>query len=60
MTVNYLLSHGGKVERKLAGYNLEWPDGLQMENISFHRKTAEENQLSYLSMEGSQADPQAA
>ncbi len=51
MTVNYLLSHGGKVERKLAGCNLEWPDGLQMENISFHRKTAEENQLSYLSME---------
>lgn len=50
MTVNYLLSSGGRVEPKLAGYDVIWPDGVAMEGVSFSRQEADAHSLSYLSL----------
>jgi len=51
MTTNYLSAKGGKVERSLFGYNLDWPDGTKMENVTFIREEAENYGLSHLTLE---------
>jgi superfamily II DNA or RNA helicase len=47
MTLNYLLSEGESVEQTKRGYDLSWPDGLKMENVTFSHKNGESNYLSF-------------
>jgi ERCC4-related helicase len=51
MIVSYLRSHGGKVQRSLFGYALEWPDGSRLERVSFHGREAQDRGLPHLSLE---------
>lgn len=51
MTVNFLVSEGGAVKPKLAGYDLTWPDGFTMKDVAFSRQEADKHSLSYLSLE---------
>jgi superfamily II DNA or RNA helicase len=51
MTTAYLRCEGGKVQRNLLGYNLEWPDGSRMERISFHSREAQDGGLQHVSLE---------
>lgn len=51
MTVNFLISEGGAVKPKLAGYDLTWPDGLTMKDVAFSRQEADKHSMSYLSLE---------
>jgi len=44
MTLSYLNSHGGQVERKNQSWSLTWPDGETFENIVFTGKEAEKLQ----------------
>lgn len=41
MTVTYLNAHGGRAERKSAGWHLAWPDGESHANVVFTAKEAE-------------------
>jgi len=51
MTVNFVISEGGAVKRKLMGYDLTWPDGSVMNDVVFSRQEAENYHMSYLSLE---------
>ncbi|HHY35077.1 MAG TPA: DEAD/DEAH box helicase family protein [Firmicutes bacterium] len=51
MTVNFLVSEGGVVKPKLAGYDLTWPDGFTMKDVTFCRQEADKHSMSYLSLE---------
>jgi len=51
MTTAYLRSEGGKVQRDLFSYSLEWPDGSRMERVSFHSREAQDRGLSHVSLE---------
>jgi superfamily II DNA or RNA helicase len=51
MTVNFVVSEGGAVKRKLMGYDLTWPDGSVMNDVVFSRQEAENYHMSYLSLE---------
>lgn len=51
MTVNFVVSEGGAVKRKLMGYDLTWPDGSIMNDVVFSRQEAENYRMSYLSLE---------
>ena len=46
MTTAYLRCEGGKVQRDLFSYTLEWPDGSRMERVSFHSRDAQDRGLS--------------
>ena len=50
MTTAYLLSEGGKVQRNLFGYTLEWPDGSRMERVTFHSREAQDSGLQHVSL----------
>lgn len=39
MTINYIKAYGGTTEKTDNGYNLTWPDGTIMKNISFKKDT---------------------
>jgi hypothetical protein len=51
MATAYLRSEGGKVERDLFGYTLEWPDGTRMERVSFQSREAQGKGLVHVSLE---------
>ena len=51
MTTAYLRCEGGKVQRNLFGYSLEWPDGSRMERVSFHSRDAQDRGLQHVSLE---------
>jgi superfamily II DNA or RNA helicase len=51
MATAYLRSEGGKVERDLFGYTLEWPDGSRMDRVSFQSRDAQEKGLQHVSLE---------
>ncbi len=51
MATAYVRSEGGKVERDLFGYTLEWPDGTRMERVSFQSRDAQDKGLQYVSLE---------
>jgi superfamily II DNA or RNA helicase len=51
MTTAYLRCEGGKVQRNLFGYSLEWPDGSRMEQVSFHSRDAQDRGLAHVSLE---------
>lgn len=51
MTTAYVRSEGGKVQKDLFGYTLEWPDGSRMERVSFHSRTAQDRGLRHASLE---------
>ncbi len=51
MTTSFLRSEGGKVQRDLFSYSLEWPDGSRMERVSFHSREAQERGLPHVSLE---------
>ena len=51
MTTAYLRCEGGKVDRDLFSYNLEWPDGSRMERVSFHSRDAQDRGLQHVSLE---------
>jgi superfamily II DNA or RNA helicase len=51
MTTAYLRFEGGKVQRNLFGYTLEWPDGSRMEQVSFHSRDAQDRGLAHVSLE---------
>lgn len=51
MTTAYLRSEGGRVQRNLFGYSLEWPDGSGMERVSFHSRDAQDHGLQHVSLE---------
>jgi hypothetical protein len=53
MTTMYLRCEGGKVERNLFGYDLEWPDGSRMQQVSFHSRDAQDRGLQHVSLEDS-------
>lgn len=53
MTTAYLRCEGGKVERHLFGYSLEWPDGNRLERVSFHSRDAQDHGLPHVSLEDS-------
>lgn len=40
MTISYLKSHGGQVERNDQGWDLTWPDGATLLNVIFTAKEA--------------------
>ena len=48
MTTAYLRCEGGKVQRDLFGYSLEWPDGSRMERVSFHSRDAQDQGLQHI------------
>lgn len=50
MTTAYLRCEGGKVQRNLFGYSLEWPDGSRMERVSFHGRDAQDRGLPHVSL----------
>ena len=47
----YLRCEGGKVQRDLFSYSLEWPDGSRMERVSFQSRDAQDNGLQHVSLE---------
>jgi len=51
MSTAYLRSEGGKVQRNLFGYSLEWPDRSRMDRISFHSRDAQDHGLQHVSLE---------
>ena len=51
MTTAYLRGEGGKVQRNLFGYSLEWPDGSRMERVTFHSREAQDRGLQHVSLE---------
>ncbi len=51
MTTSYLASEGGKVERNLFGYDLSWPDGKEMKNVTFTRRDTESERVKILTLE---------
>ena len=53
MTTRYLRAEGGKVEKKLFAYDLEWPDGEQMNDICFFGREAQDRGLNHISLENS-------
>jgi hypothetical protein len=46
-----LRAEGGRVEKKLFGYDLEWPDGERMQDICFFGREAQDRGLNYVSLE---------
>lgn len=53
MTTAYLRCEGGKVQRDLFSYSLEWPDGTRMERVSFQSREAQDRGLPHVSLEDS-------
>jgi superfamily II DNA or RNA helicase len=51
MVTAYLRSEGGKVQRDLFSYSLEWPDGSRMERVSFQSRDAQDKGLEHVSLE---------
>lgn len=51
MTTAYLRCEGGKVERDLFSYTLEWLDSSRMERVSFHSREAQDKGLQHVSLE---------
>jgi hypothetical protein len=51
MATAYLRCEGGKVQRDLFGYSLEWPDGTRMERVSFQSRDAQDKGLQHVSLE---------
>ena len=51
MATAYLRCEGGKVQRDLFSYTLEWPDGSRMERVSFHSRDAQDQGLQHVSLE---------
>jgi superfamily II DNA or RNA helicase len=51
MTTAYLRCEGGKVQRDLFSYTLEWPDGSRMERVSFQSRDAQDRGLPHVSLE---------
>lgn len=51
MTIHYLRSEGGKVERKLFAYDLQWPDGDRMTDVCFFGREAQDQGLNHVSLE---------
>lgn len=51
MVTAYLRSEGGKVQRDLFSYSLEWPDGSRMERVSFQSRDAQDKGLQHVSLE---------
>jgi SNF2 family DNA or RNA helicase len=51
MTTAYLRCEGGKVDRDLFSYSLEWPDGSRMERVSFRSRDAQDKGLQHVSLE---------
>ena len=51
MTTAYLRCEGGKVQRDLFSYTLEWPDGSRMERVSFQSRDAQDRGLQHVSLE---------
>ena len=51
MATAYLRCEGGKVQRDLFSYSLEWPDGSRMERVSFHSRDAQDEGLQHVSLE---------
>src|SRR5271166_1955522 len=53
MATAYLRCEGGKVQRDLFSYTLEWPDGSRMERVSFQSRDAQDRGLTHVSLEDS-------
>jgi superfamily II DNA or RNA helicase len=53
MATAYVRCEGGKVQRDLFSYTLEWPDGSRMERVSFQSRDAQEKGLQHVSLEDS-------
>lgn len=51
MTVAYLRAEGGKVQRNLFAYDLEWPDGERAEQVVFHGREAQKRGLTHMNLE---------
>jgi len=51
MTTAYLRAEGGKVSKNLFAYDLQWPDGEQMEDICFFGREAQDRGLNHISLE---------
>jgi superfamily II DNA or RNA helicase len=51
MATAYVRSEGGKVQRDLFGYTLDWPDGSRMERVSFQSRDAQAKGLRHVSLE---------
>ena len=51
MTTSYLRAEGGKVDKKLFAYDLQWPDGEQMTDICFFGREAHDRGLNHVSLE---------
>lgn len=51
MATAYVRCEGGKVQRDLFSYSLEWPDGSRMERVSFQSRDAQDKGLQHVSLE---------
>jgi superfamily II DNA or RNA helicase len=51
MATAYVRCEGGKVQRDLFSYTLEWPDGSRMERVSFQSRDAQDKGLQHVSLE---------
>ena len=51
MTISYVLENGGSFSKKNIGYDIRWPDGEMMNDISFLKDDAEQNNLNFISLE---------
>ncbi len=51
MATAYLRCEGGKVQKDLFGYSLQWPDGSRMDRVSFHSRDAQDKGLQHVSLE---------
>ena len=51
MATAYVRCEGGKVQRDLFGYSLDWPDGSRLERVSFYSRQAQDRGLQHVSLE---------
>lgn len=51
MTTAYVRAEGGSVEKTLFAYDLQWPDGERLEQVSFVGRDAQERGLTHLTLE---------
>jgi len=51
MTTTFLRGEGGKVTKDLFSYSLRWPDGHQMDRVSFRSRDAQDQGLRHISLE---------
>ena len=51
MVTNYVVAYGGSVDRTDVGYQLSWPNGMEMDRVLFTLPRPNEQEFTYLGLE---------